>query len=607
MAYCLPVRPASGERTWTVVDASYATVGPVEEWLEAHRYLWSPNTVRGYATSLAQWWSFLEQRDETGQWAEAGVPAVAGFLSWLRNGRTVEHSLAVPDDAPSAETLHARLAALISFYQWQGAVHDVPVAARLMRGQPSRAPSRGLLAHLDARRGQAPSSLVKVRRRRRDRPPLLLPQEIQAIIDGCASWDTAAGERRDERTGIEVSCVDGVWQSDALIDDELRSRLREAVRVLEDVPDAERDWHPGSDEQVLDLVHPSLFCLVRGVSRPDDSTWPSLGTDEARYALSDKFQWLPTDVEVGENGDAVFLSYVNNLHPVAHGELASVLPVLFGRMLPLFDNVLTDLRNPRPARIKAGANSWYVDEPVLAPDNDDDALRAWYVAWDDWMRNRRPVPPDAPAFTSPARLGDSARVDLRARRLQVIVKLATIHLTPDKPGYPGGSWHVEGMMNERIVSTGIYYWDSENITDSLLSFRVAVGEPEYEQHDRKGVREVYGVGDEDAMNQVLGSAETRAGRALAFPNILQHRVDPFHLADPSRPGHRKILAFFLVDPSVTIVSTSDVPPQQPWSATSTMTLEQAREFRRQLMQERKFFVNEHNEKIYEREFSLCEH
>jgi hypothetical protein len=41
-----------------VVDASYQTVGPVEEWLEAHRHLWSPNTVRGYATSLAQWWTF---------------------------------------------------------------------------------------------------------------------------------------------------------------------------------------------------------------------------------------------------------------------------------------------------------------------------------------------------------------------------------------------------------------------------------------------------------------------------------------------------------------------------------------------------------------------
>jgi hypothetical protein len=27
--------------------------------------------------------------------------------------------------------------------------------------------------------------------------------------------------------------------------------------------------------------------------------------------------------------------------------------------------------------------------------------------------------------------------------LQVIVKLANIHLTPDKPAYDGGSWHIE--------------------------------------------------------------------------------------------------------------------------------------------------------------------
>jgi len=160
MAYCLAVRPAGGDRTWTVVDASYATVGPVEEWLEAHRHLWSPNTVRGYATSLAQWWSFLEQRGEAGQWTEAGVPAVSGFLSWLRNGRTVEHALAAPAEVPSAETLHARLAAVISFYQWQEAVHSVPVAGRLLRGRAARMPSRGLLARLDARRDPGLSSLV---------------------------------------------------------------------------------------------------------------------------------------------------------------------------------------------------------------------------------------------------------------------------------------------------------------------------------------------------------------------------------------------------------------------------------------------------------------
>jgi integrase len=103
---------------------------------------------------------------------------------------------AAPDGTPSAETLHARLAALISFYQWQEAVHSVPVAGRLLRGRAARMPSRGLLAHLDARREPGPSSLVKVRRNGPGRPPLLLPQEIQAIIDGCATWDEAAGEWR---------------------------------------------------------------------------------------------------------------------------------------------------------------------------------------------------------------------------------------------------------------------------------------------------------------------------------------------------------------------------------------------------------------------------
>ena len=94
MAYVVSARPPGGDRTWTVVDGLYRTVVPVEEWLEAHRQVWSPNTVRGYATGLAQWWTFLEQRDETAGWDALGVSAVSGFLSWLRNGRTVEHAIA---------------------------------------------------------------------------------------------------------------------------------------------------------------------------------------------------------------------------------------------------------------------------------------------------------------------------------------------------------------------------------------------------------------------------------------------------------------------------------------------------------------------------------
>ncbi len=420
---------------------------------------------------------------------------------------------------------------------------------------------------------------------------------------------------RDERTGVEVSAVDGVWMSDTLVDDGLRSRLREAVRVLEEVPEAERDWHPGSDGQVLDLVHPSLFCLVREVSGGPERAWRNPTSSSSKYEFSERFQWLPTDVDVSDDGEVAFRSYVNNVHPEAHRGLLAVLPDVLARFRPLWENVLTDLRHPRPLRIEADAFGWYDGSEPVSPDESaygdeaayDEAVQAWEKAQDDWWENRRPTVPDAPAFTPPELPDASARVDLRGRRLQVIVKLATIHLTPDKPEYAGGSWHVEGMLNERIVSTGIYYWDSENITESRLSFRAAIDDPYYEQNDDNGVREVYGLENEDALNQVLGSTATPAGRCLAFPNVLQHRVGSFRLADPSRPGHRKILAFFLVDPSERIVSTSDVPPQQPWADTSTMTLEQAGDYREQLMKERRFFVDEHNEELYEREFSLCEH
>ena len=32
------------------------------------------------------------------------------------------------------------------------------------------------------------------------------------------------------------------------------------------------------------------------------------------------------------------------------------------------------------------------------------------------------------------------------RPLQIIVKLANIELTPEKPKYEGGTWHVEGTL-----------------------------------------------------------------------------------------------------------------------------------------------------------------
>jgi hypothetical protein len=130
------------------------------------------------------------------------------------------------------------------------------------------------------------------------------------------------------------------------------------------------------------------------------------------------------------------------------------------------------------------------------------------------------------------------------------------------------------------------------------------------------------------------------GRLLTFPNILQHRVLPFSLADRTKPGHRKILALFLVDPNIRIISTANVPPQRrDWWAEAILEdfavhkrndafgklsqeisdkvfesvddfpigMREAKEIRLKLMEERKNYVVESNNAFEFNEFSLCEH
>jgi hypothetical protein len=42
----------------------------------------------------------------------------------------------------------------------------------------------------------------------------------------------------------------------------------------------------------------------------------------------------------------------------------------------------------------------------------------------------------------------------------------------------------------------------------------------------------------------------------------QHKVSSFKLVDPTKPGHRRFIALWLVDPTQRIISTANVPPQQ---------------------------------------------
>jgi hypothetical protein len=342
------------------------------------------------------------------------------------------------------------------------------------------------------------------------------------------------------------------------------------------VDESEKDWHPGSNNQVLDLVHPSLFCLIYGMSRCIHLTGSSeeqkfmewienhkcyydeqfitsgetIQTPESEkrsdndYSKSNKYQWLPSEVTVSSNGKAKFETYINNLHPEWHRKLYNPIERIFEKFVPLFNRVPTDVVNPRKNRIHVNAYSWY--DHLNKPEDDDD--------YEEFYESRVPKQPEIPNFVEPR---ISARIDLCGRRLQVIVKLANIVLTPENPKYDGGAWHIEGMLNEKIVASGIY--SSDNITESLLGFREAVNEPEYEQNDDRGVRNIYGLGNEEPLVQTRGFVTCQENRCIAFPNTMQHRVAPFQLEDETKPGIRKILVFFLVDPNERVLSTLHVP------------------------------------------------
>jgi hypothetical protein len=123
-----------------------------------------------------------------------------------------------------------------------------------------------------------------------------------------------------------------VFKSDNAVSTEFKEALQENVRIFESkIPNNLRDWHPGSDQKVWDLVHPSLFPLVYGRTRvlsdgetttledciqrcgqgevthipAEEETLVQLtigenyhANEQMHHPFSAKFQWLPCEVDI---------------------------------------------------------------------------------------------------------------------------------------------------------------------------------------------------------------------------------------------------------------------------------------------------------------------
>lgn len=279
--------------------------------------------------------------------------------------------------------------------------------------------------------------------------------------------------------------------------------------------------HPGSDNKVLDLLHPSLFPLVYGLSRVLPSgTVPLLGCsaytgrgercsesidgallvhgswgNSSSIKVWGNYQWLPSDIHFTPDGGVKITSYINNLHPEVHGNLYEIFEQFINQAIPLWNEALSRFYYcPRIPIASSSDEDYLIPEGLkyIRPPPEDgesqEELTESDLEYDDdyrdWKEQHRVlIQPEPKKFESSAEFleknpSENNPVNLREKfaksGLQVIFKLANIHLTPEHPQYDGGKWHVEGALNEHICASALYYYDEENITESHLSFRQSV-------------------------------------------------------------------------------------------------------------------------------------
>lgn len=359
------------------------------------------------------------------------------------------------------------------------------------------------------------------------------------------------------------------------------------------------DWHPGSNDCVRDLVHPSMYCYVNGESPLNLAGEEILGRIEAynkavfdgnqvanspflaingplkgldrwgRLFEESKFQWLPSMFHVAEDGEVTIRGYINNLDRLKYEGLYASLARLFEVFVPMFEAVYD-----------------YLPRLRLLPFHGDEMLES---------RNQ-------PNMETP-------RQSLYGTDIRVITKIVDYELRT-KDDKVDGVFHVEGMSTDHILMTGIYIVSrDDDFLGGDLIFRRAFLDFEGSEIFQRLPQIRHWKAEkiiEDGVRP-LGTLRTPQGRMIVFPNSHIHKLslmtrsfsDLTSEAPRSAVSRRRVVVFWLVDPERDVLTTQEVPRQQ-----SVMSYQTACLHRLELMEERKKRKGKLNG---ERQISLCEH
>ncbi|KAJ2814727.1 hypothetical protein FBU31_007184, partial [Coemansia sp. 'formosensis'] len=347
---------------------------------------------------------------------------------------------------------------------------------------------------------------------------------------------------------------------------------------------------------VLNLIDPSLYPLVYGRSwlhrEPSTSPQASLTLDtlgelpgslegwrqvqwapdalksdyylpvinkkQVSYA-SGKFSWLPSEFRVDDNGAVTIESYINNLHPVRHAALYPIIATVFSKFLPLLEQVLTDLVHPRKPGVEFNLYDCYEYERP-EPERGRRPYNEYLEELECWHKDAAYKVPQPKPFVVPARPINP--YSLCGRRLQAIVQMSNIELPSKKSSYGGKGWSVAGLDNERIIATGILFYDVVNIAQCSLEFRepINVHHTVIKDYEHQATRFAYDIdadlsGKPACFSQELGDVDIKDGLCVVFPNTYQHKMPRITPDIASTPGHCKMLTFYFVDPTTRIPST----------------------------------------------------
>ncbi|KAH2858631.1 hypothetical protein KXW79_008732 [Aspergillus fumigatus] len=213
------------------------------------------------------------------------------------------------------------------------------------------------------------------------------------------TWDWCEAELRDkaqrwQETGLimVLNAASGVCKSDTIIPPSVAMEIQGFVNSALKESDGQMDWAPASNQQVWNLIDPSLYPLVRERTRvlvssgsvPLEKTLDAYGQGEAppplhedrhdweveKYIYSLRYQWLPCEVEFcGPAGstDVRITSYVNNLHPREQRPFYRVLESVISKTIEPWNQALIRLAFAGPL--------WAGREPMR--------IRTFGVEWDN--------------------------------------------------------------------------------------------------------------------------------------------------------------------------------------------------------------------------------